>query len=597
MMVRVMKQPIFKHLMLVGAVFGLLGANFGYTQSTGGDQDAAVVVVPVYEQDGAESYTPLSENELQALVGPIALYPDDLIAIALAASAYPLQIVQAARYLDALAEDSSLEPDEDWDDAVVALLNYPQVIDLMNEDLDWTWKLGEAVVYQQGEVMDAIQAFRDRAYAAGNLETDAHQIVSYDRDVIRIAPAERNVIYVPYYEPHRVVVYQRSPVFYYYPDPCPVYYYPYPFGYSFSSHYFWGVTSAFTLGWHTHRLHVHHYYHDSHPYYGHDYYNHFYLRRHEPRHYPHHHSEGRQRGLDPTRYRDREHHEDDPPNYVQSRDGEVWQPGLRHGARPGAQRVRVRGTNVRVEDGGNSDHGNDTRVTQERDPRPAVRVRSYPNHDDSTQTARDTNRSVPNDSRTVRDTSRNVPDDSWTVRDTSRTVPDDSRTARDTSRTASDTSRTTRGTSGTTHTTESVRHTRADTDSDAREHGRTVRRAINPSNDTFSFGHNERGERVTRQETPPQLSRAIRDSKQHAETERRRTSTISTSRPRNRTDTRDTRAESRRMSEDVRTQAAPTRSSTESKQSNQQSRSDKESSSRSRDDEKSSSRKKSRRYR
>lgn len=87
----------------------------------------------------------LSDYELQELVGPVALYPDDLLAIVLPASAYPLQIASAARFIEALETDPSLQPDPDWDDTVVALSNYPEVIELLNDDLDWTYRLGEAV--------------------------------------------------------------------------------------------------------------------------------------------------------------------------------------------------------------------------------------------------------------------------------------------------------------------------------------------------------------------------------------------------------------------------------------------------------------------
>ena len=97
----------------------------------------------------SESGYDYSPPELEKLVGPVALYPDDLLGIILPASSYPLQIVQAARYLEAFANNPDLKPDDDWDDAVVALLNYPQVIELLNEDLDWTWNLGAAVVNQQ----------------------------------------------------------------------------------------------------------------------------------------------------------------------------------------------------------------------------------------------------------------------------------------------------------------------------------------------------------------------------------------------------------------------------------------------------------------
>jgi Protein of unknown function (DUF3300) len=265
---------------------------------------AVVFCQSVYSQE--QEPAPLTPAELEELVGPIALYPDDLLGIVLPASTYPLQIVQAARFLEDRAEDSSLEPDQEWDDSIVALLNYPEVVAMMNEDLEWTWALGEAVLDDQAAVIDAVQVFRDRAYAAGNLRSDARQVVTEDDGVIEIAPADPEVIYIPYYEPERVVIYQPSPAYYYYPYAYPLYYYPYPVGYAFSSPFFWGVTSAFTIGWHTHFLHVHHHTHFGHPYYGHSYYTYapFYWRNNVHRH----------RHVDRVAY--------------------VWEPDYRRGAQP-----------------------------------------------------------------------------------------------------------------------------------------------------------------------------------------------------------------------------------------------------------------------
>jgi hypothetical protein len=215
---------------------------------------------------------PLTPAELEELVGPVALYPDDLLAIVLPAATYPLQIVQAARFLDDRANDETLQPDPEWDDSIVALLNYPEIVRMMNEDLDWTWDLGAAVLADQTAVLDAVQTFRDRAYAAGNLRTDDRQVVTKEEEVIEIAPADPEVVYIPYYEPERVVVYHSTPAYYYYPYAYPLYYYPYPVGYGFTFGFFWGVTSAYSIGWHSHWLHVHHHTHIGHPYYHHPYY-------------------------------------------------------------------------------------------------------------------------------------------------------------------------------------------------------------------------------------------------------------------------------------------------------------------------------------
>jgi hypothetical protein len=228
---------------------------------------------------GNEDIPRLSAGELEELVGPIALYPDDLLAIVLPASTFPLQIVQANRFLEDLQADPSLQPDETWDDAVVALVNYPEVVELLNDDLDWTWRLGEAVVSQQPDVIAAVESFRDRAYAAGNLKSDSHQIVSYDEGVIEIEPVSDDIIYVPYYEPERVVVYQPRPAYYYYPQPYPVYYYPYPAGHAFHHGFFWGVTTAFSVGWYTDSLHVFHHSYHGHPYYGYSYWDRWWYRR------------------------------------------------------------------------------------------------------------------------------------------------------------------------------------------------------------------------------------------------------------------------------------------------------------------------------
>jgi len=228
---------------------------------------------------GNEEIPLMSDVDLEVLVGPIALYPDDLLAIVLPASAYPLQIIDAARFLEELDRDSTLKPNPDWDDSVVALLNYPEVIELLNDDIDWTWRLGEAVVSQQGDVVTAIEAFRDRAYAAGNLKSDSYQNVTRDEGIIEIRPVVEDIIYVPYYEPERVVVYQPRPVYYYYPRSYPVYYYPYSSAYRFDRGFFWGVTTAFTIGWMSDSLHVYHPSFYGHPYYGHSYRARWWYRR------------------------------------------------------------------------------------------------------------------------------------------------------------------------------------------------------------------------------------------------------------------------------------------------------------------------------
>jgi uncharacterized membrane protein YgcG len=191
----------------------------------------------------------LSAAELEELLGPIALYPDELLAVVLPASTYPLQIVQASRFLEKHAADPELEPDEDWDESILALLNYPEVLDKMNEDLDWTWKLGEAVADQQADVLDAVQSFRAKVDAAGNLESNDKVAVvketQEDQQVIIIESTSTEVIYVPTYQPSTVVVYQTSPYPYYYSSPYPYYYRP-------AAAFWTGMFVGAAVGWGMH---------------------------------------------------------------------------------------------------------------------------------------------------------------------------------------------------------------------------------------------------------------------------------------------------------------------------------------------------------
>ena len=182
-----------------------------------------------------------SPQELEKLVGPIALFPDDLVAIILPASTNPLQLVQADRFIEKRKKDAKLPIDDNWDDSVKSLVNYPEVVKQMSADLDWTTALGEAVVANQGEVLSAVQAFRRKAQAAGNLKTDPKQVVVVEKEVVKIVPADPQVIYVPQYNPTTVVVASSVPVYSYYPAPYPVYYYPYPPGAALATGLVWGA--------------------------------------------------------------------------------------------------------------------------------------------------------------------------------------------------------------------------------------------------------------------------------------------------------------------------------------------------------------------
>ena len=303
----------------------LLGIGSAQAQDAQIDPNGAVAAPDTVETEIiVEPILPdFSAAELQELVGPIALYPDSLVAIILPASAYPLQIVQAARFLDNLEQDNTLQPDESWDESVIALLNYPEVIRLMDTNIDWTWQLGEAVIAQETDVLNAIADFRTLAYDAGNLETDEIQVVERENEVIKIIQVDEKVVYVPYYEPREVIIYQTRPVYYYYPRRYPVYYYPYDYGYSFSSGYFWGVTTAFSVGWHDHHIHVYHPSYYRHPYYGRYYDTRYHYRR-------------------PSINVFNNYYVDNSRRLVRNRarDGSYWRPQRNYGSRPGYDRER-----------------------------------------------------------------------------------------------------------------------------------------------------------------------------------------------------------------------------------------------------------------
>jgi len=195
----------------------------------------------------------LSPDALERLVGPIALYPDDLLSIVLPAATQPLQIVEAQRFLDQHKANPSLKPPSTWDPSVVALLNYPDVLSMMNHDLDWTQQLGNAVVAQQTDVLNAIQAFRKKVYDAGNLKTNDKQSVTTENQTILVQSANPQTIYVPQYDPQVVVapVAVGAPAPYYYSPPYPYYASP---AATFATGAIFGTAVGFAIGWASHGI-------------------------------------------------------------------------------------------------------------------------------------------------------------------------------------------------------------------------------------------------------------------------------------------------------------------------------------------------------
>lgn len=253
---------------------------------------AQSVVPPVTEtapaQPAANTPTSPAENQTQPalsgaqvddLTGPIALYPDPLIAQILPAATFPTDIVLAARMINRGATQQELDA-QDWDASVKALAHYPSIVKMMSERLEWTAQLGAAFVREPDEVMDSIQRLRVKARALGQLrDTPQQQVIVEEPEaqttVVRIVPASSEVVYVPTYQPEVVYVqpytsaYIASPYIWFgtgfaigawlnldcdwYGRRC---YYPY--GWSWSSYpswgwgFSWGYNSCYSgWGWNT----------------------------------------------------------------------------------------------------------------------------------------------------------------------------------------------------------------------------------------------------------------------------------------------------------------------------------------------------------
>lgn len=151
----------------------------------------------------------LSQSQLEKLVAPVALYPDPLLAQILAASTYPLEVVDAVRFIQSNKDASAIDK-QSWDPSVKAVAHYPSVLNMMNSKLDWTQQLGQAVINQQKDVMQAVQTLRKEAQNKGNLKTTPQQQVSSQGDNIQILPASTQVIYVPQYDPD--VIYTQAAI-------------------------------------------------------------------------------------------------------------------------------------------------------------------------------------------------------------------------------------------------------------------------------------------------------------------------------------------------------------------------------------------------
>ena len=178
----------------------------------------AVVPVAYAQNSSQQQASKLSQAQLEALVAPIALYPDPLVSQVLMASTYPLEVAEASNWLQA---NKNLKGDalnqalqqQTWDASVKSLVSFPPVLEMMGTQLSWTQKLGDAVLAQQSDAMTAIQTLRAKAKQSGALQTNAQQTIttqgSGSQQAIIIQPTNPQVIYVPAYNP--TVVYGAWP--------------------------------------------------------------------------------------------------------------------------------------------------------------------------------------------------------------------------------------------------------------------------------------------------------------------------------------------------------------------------------------------------
>ena len=214
---------------------------------------ALVFAVPLA---GAQQYGPgqgraaFSQQQLDQMLAPIALYPDALLSQILMASTYPREVVEAARWSrrnPGLNGDRAVRAAEqaDWDPSVKSLVAFPQILDMMDEKLNWTEDLGDAFLDQETQIMDTVQYLRRKAYTAGSLSSSDQYRVDLEDSSFVIRFANPEAVYLPYYNP--TIVYGT----WWWPAYQPVYWAPWPGYYSragYARGYAWGPAIPVSRG-------------------------------------------------------------------------------------------------------------------------------------------------------------------------------------------------------------------------------------------------------------------------------------------------------------------------------------------------------------
>jgi len=214
--------------------------------------NAARIMAQDYEETGQPAR--FTREELAQMLAPIALYPDSLIAQILMASTYPIEVVEAERWLK---QNKNLKGDEldnalqekTWDSSVKSLCHFQNILYAMSDNLERTTRLGDALLGQKDDVMDTIQELRRKAEEQGNLRTTEQQRVIVENDVIQIEPVNPQIPYVPVYNP----LYVYGPWWY---PAYPPYYWFYPPGFGFGIFLGFGISSWCWFDWHHHQIDI-----------------------------------------------------------------------------------------------------------------------------------------------------------------------------------------------------------------------------------------------------------------------------------------------------------------------------------------------------
>src|SRR5215472_9462207 len=206
-----MRASVTKRLLTLTLILNSVGSQFLLGQQEATSSPSAQNAQP----EGQNTQpAPRSAEQIQALVAPIALYPDALVAQVLSGATFPDQIALAQNWRlehqDLSGEKLMKDVDkQNWDASVKALTQFPSVLDNMAKNLAWTSELGEVYHYQPKDVMEAVQALRAQAQAAGNLKsTEQIKVVQESPGTIVIQPANPQIVYVPQYNP--TIIYGTS---------------------------------------------------------------------------------------------------------------------------------------------------------------------------------------------------------------------------------------------------------------------------------------------------------------------------------------------------------------------------------------------------